>query len=94
MVSVYQLNMFLDMGYVPRSFVTNIWIMIHTLATYIQGQCLNPWEADVDDLMHTASPTSIGEVQAFAQVLFDLYTLTVRMSHQIYRSYILMKQCK
>ena len=81
------------MGYVPRSFVTNIWIMVHTLATYIQGQCLNPWEADAADPMHTAAPTTPSEVKNFAQVLYALYQHTVRLSQQLLRAYHIVYKC-
>ena len=85
--------LFLRMGYVPRSFITNIWIMVHTLATYIQGQCLNPWEADAADPMHTAAPTTPSEVKNFAQVLYALYQHTVRLSQQLLRAYHIVYKC-
>ena len=84
----------LRMSYVPRSFVTNIWIMVHTLATYIQGQCLNPWEAEATDPMHTASPSSPPEIQKFAQVLHTLYQHTVRLSQQLLRAYHIVHRCE
>ena len=78
---------------VPRAFITNIWIMIHTLATYIQGQCLNPWEAEATDPMHTMTPSTQLEIQKFTQALYALYQHTVKLSQQLLRAYHIFQKC-
>ena len=79
---------------VPRSFITNLWVMIHTLVSYLHGQCLNPWDADVFDQMHTSAPTDLETLRNFAHTLQDFYQLLSRLRNQIYRAYYIIYYCK
>ena len=68
--------------------------MVHTLVSYIHGQCLNPWNFDVDHQMHSADPTDIDAVREFAKSLRELYQHVTRLGDQLYRAYFLIFKCK
>ena len=82
------------MAYIPRDFVTNLWIMVHTLVSYVYNQCLNPWDFEADDIRHTASASTFTELQAFARTLLELHSHVVRLEKQITRAYRLVRDRK
>ena len=79
---------------IPRNFLTNLWILVHTLATYIAQQCENPWEWPSTHEMHSDTAASTIEIQKFAQQMFDLHGHIYRLCCQIRRIYILVSDCK
>ena len=82
------------MLYFPRNFLTNVWIAIHTLATYITDQCENPWELPATHEMHSNTASRLDEVQNFAEKLFGIHGHLQRLLGQIRRSYIILRDCK
>ena len=78
------------MAFIPRDFITNLWIMVHTLVSYIHAQCLNPWDFDTDDIRHTASASTFTELHAFAKTLLELHAHVMRLERQITRAYNLV----
>ena len=78
------------MAFIPRDFITNLWIMVHTLVSYIHNQCLNPWDFDADDIRHTATASTFNELQAFAKTLLEMHAHVIRLEGQIKRAYHLV----
>ena len=66
-----------------RSFLTNLRIAIHTLATYISESCENPWLLDPSDKMHTHTPSSVQENDQLMQEATALHQLVKRLDCQL-----------
>ena len=84
----------LGMSDLPRNFITNLWIVIHTLATYITDQCENPWELPATHVMHSSTASTVWEVRVFAQKLFGIHDHLQRLVHQVTRIYNILCDCK
>lgn len=66
-----------------RSFLTNLRIAVHTLATHIADSCKDPWVLDSSDIMYTQTPSSKQENDQLMQEATALQLLVKRLDCQL-----------
>lgn len=76
---------------IPLNFMSNIRVMIHTLTDHISAFFPDPWEKAIALEDETEGLTASVELMELANDLEQVWGHTQKLSHQIHRSYELLR---